>query len=37
VVLDDVHGISFKDLKVEEPGKKKKSVFSDRSTDVQFK
>jgi hypothetical protein len=36
VILDDVHGISFKGLKVEEPGKKKKAVFSYRSTDVKF-
>lgn len=34
VVLDDVHKIIFKDLKVKEPGKKKNSVFSKNSTDV---
>ncbi len=36
IVLDDVHGINFKDLKVEEPGKKKKAVFSKNSTEVKF-
>jgi len=36
VVLDDVHGINFKGLKVEEPGKKKKPVFWRNSTDVKF-
>ncbi|MBC7774929.1 MAG: right-handed parallel beta-helix repeat-containing protein [Phycisphaerae bacterium] len=37
VVLDDVHGVSFNGLKVEEPEKKKKPVFSHNSTDVKFK
>jgi len=34
VVLDDVHGIIFKGLKVKEPGKKKKPVYSHNSSDV---
>lgn len=34
IVLDDVRGATFKSLKVEEPGKKKESVFSHNSHDV---
>ncbi len=37
VVLDDVHGIHFQNLKVEEPGKKKEPVFSNKSTGVKIK
>ena len=37
VVLDDVHGISFQGLKVQEPGKKKKPVFSHNSSEIKFK
>lgn len=37
VVLDDVHGILFNELKVKEMGKKKEPVFSHNSTDVSFK
>ena len=34
VVLDDVHGASFNELKVVEPGKKKDAVFSYRSDGI---
>lgn len=37
VVLDDVHDVNFKDLKVTEPGEKKEPVFSKNSTAVKFK
>ncbi|MBT3385197.1 MAG: glycoside hydrolase [Prolixibacteraceae bacterium] len=37
IVLDNVHGASFKSLKVEEPGKKKEPVFSHNSSDVSLK
>ncbi len=37
VVLDDVHGLQFKGLVVKEPGKKKSPVFSQKSTEIQFK
>ena len=37
VVLDDVHDIIFKDLKVKEAGKKKEAVFQHHSTNVIFK
>jgi len=37
IVLDDVHGVNFKGLKVKEPGKKKGPVFSQRSTEIKFK
>ncbi len=36
IVLDDVHGATFKSLKVEEPGKKKDAVYSCRSTKVEW-
>jgi polygalacturonase len=36
VVLDDVHGATFKGLSVSEPGSKKEPVFSHRSTDVEI-
>jgi len=35
VVLDDVHGASFRSLKVTETGNKKESVFSYRSTEIE--
>ena len=34
VVLDDVHGASFRDLQVSEPGGKKKPVFHNKSTGI---
>ncbi|MFN0176023.1 MAG: glycoside hydrolase family 28 protein [Saprospiraceae bacterium] len=36
IVLDDVHGITFKGLNVKEPGKKKKPVYSHNSTGVKI-
>jgi len=35
VVLDDVHGAYFRSLKVSEPGSKKESIFSYRSSDIE--
>ena len=35
VVLDDVHGAYFRNLKVSEPGSKKESIFSYRSSDIE--
>ena len=35
VVLDDVHGASFRGLKVSEPGGKKESIFSYRSAEIE--
>jgi len=37
VVLDDVHGASFVNLQVSEPGGKKDGIFSYRSTDIEIK
>ena len=34
VVLDDVHGATFKKLKVTEPGSRKETVFSNKSTGI---
>jgi len=35
VVLDDVHGATFRNLKVAEPGNKKEGIFSYRSTEIE--
>jgi len=37
IVLDDVHRVLFKSLKVEEPGKEKDPVYSYRSTDIEIR
>lgn len=37
LVLDDVHGASFVNLQVSEPGGKKDGIFSYRSTDIEIK
>ena len=37
IVLDDVHGATFKSLKVKEPGKEKDAVYSHKSTKVEIK
>ncbi len=34
IVLDDVHGSSFSKLQVSEPGSRKESIFSRKSTDI---
>jgi len=37
IVLDDVHGATFENLKVSEQGKKKKMIHEHKSTDIKIK
>jgi hypothetical protein len=37
VVLDDVHGATFRNLAVKEPGGRKESIFSHRSTEIDIR
>jgi hypothetical protein len=36
VVLDDVHGATFRKLEVKEPGGKKEPVFQYKSTEIRL-
>jgi len=36
IVLDDVHGATFRRLQVSEPGSRKESIFSNKSTDIVY-